>query len=46
MKKNLMIVAGETGIDSYLLLENDTFRDMLINGASIDELVTFVNNNY
>ena len=46
MKKNLMIVAGETGIDSYLLLENDTFRDMLINGSTIDELVEFVNNNY
>lgn len=46
MKRNLMIVAGETGVDSYLLLENDAFLDMLINGSTIDELVEYVNNNY
>ena len=45
-KINLSIVAGETFVDSCILLENEDFCTLLLNGASVEELIKFVNENF
>ena len=45
-KINLSIVAGETFVDPCVLLENEDFCTLLINGASVEKLITFVNQNF
>ena len=49
----LGMVSSHTGVDSYLLLDDDTFGSMLTDKAhnapiarAVVELVEYVNNNY
>lgn len=45
-KMDLSTVAKETLVGTYILLENDDFCKLLLKGASVEELVNFVNENF
>ena len=45
-KMDLSIVANKTFVSTFILLENDDFCSLLLKGASVEELVEFVNENF